>query len=78
MQFSIEYPSSWTISPDEDVISFEIPNTNDDFDVIVEPILVDHSDYARDSYFMTTDDYTGYRLLYAVDGDQFLKTLTTD
>ena len=86
----------------------------DDFSVIVEPILTDHSEYARDtlnerrsnsegfdliglnetsingqpairaqyhtsylggdgikslSYFMVTDDFTGYRLLYQIDDD---------
>jgi hypothetical protein len=96
------------------MISFEIPDTYDDFDVIVEPILTDHSEYARDilnerrgssenleliglnetsingqpatraqyhtgylggdgimtlSYFMVTDDYTGYRLLYEIEDD---------
>ena len=109
LQFSIEYPANWTIEENEDSISFEIPDTYDNFDVIVEPILTDHSEYARDtlnerrgnsenleliglnetsingqpatraqyhtgylggggieslSYFMVTDDYTGYRLLY--------------
>jgi hypothetical protein len=106
LQFIIEYPSTWDIRQDEDMVSFEIPDTYSDFDVIVEPLLtLDHSEYARDtlnerrqysleivglnetsingqpatmaqydsagtmtlSYFMVTDDYTGYRLLYAPD-----------
>jgi hypothetical protein len=106
LQFTIEYPSTWDIRQDEDIVSFEIPDTYSDFDVIVEPLLtLDHSEYARDtlnerrkysleivglnetsingqpatmaqydsagtmtlSYFMVTDDYTGYRLLYAPD-----------
>jgi hypothetical protein len=105
-------PMRWLIYDDpilqqnEDIVSFEIPDTYSDFDVIVEPLLtLDHSEYARDtlnerrkysleivglnetsingqpatmaqydsagtmtlSYFMVTDDYTGYRLLYAPD-----------
>jgi hypothetical protein len=106
LQFTIEYPSTWDINQDEDMVSFQIPDTYSDFDVIVEPLLtLDHSEYARDtlnerrkysleiiglnetsingqpatmaqyddagtmtlSYFMVTDDYTGYRLLYAPD-----------
>jgi hypothetical protein len=115
LQFSVEHPSNWTIEEYEDMISFEIPDTDDDFNVIVEPILEDHSDYARDtlnerrsdsegfeliglnetsingqpatiaqyhtrylggsgvmslSYFMVTNDFTGYRLLYQIDDDE--------
>jgi hypothetical protein len=118
LQFSIGYPSNWTVSQGEDTASFEISDTNEEFNVLTEPFLsLDPSEYAREklneqrkygleiiglnetsinrqpaaqaqyristlpsetmalSYFMVTDDYTGYRLLYAVDDDEFSRYL---
>jgi hypothetical protein len=43
LQFTIEYPSTWDINQNEDIVSFAIPDTYSDFDVIVEPLLtLDH------------------------------------
>ena len=48
LQFSIEYPSTWDIDQDEDIISFKIDPYND-LDVVVEPLLtLDPSEYARE------------------------------
>lgn len=55
LQFSIDYPSTWSIQQFEDVISFEIPETQDgvyhynDFDIVTETTFTsDSSEYARD------------------------------